>query len=111
MIELSPRPPEPKTTEPNLDPDAAIVKDRLRLIRAELSLSQRDAAKKAGISKSVLEKYESREDVRIPNTRQLYRLAEAYAVSMDYLLGRTPVPTIAGTRSRGRARNTPPLQP
>ncbi len=71
------------------DPDADLVKQRLRRSRNRRGWSQRVAAHTAGVSKSVLEKYESREDPRIPNTRQLYRLAEAYGVSIDYLLGRT----------------------
>lgn len=68
--------------------DVPEVKRRLRLARNELSISQREAARRASVSKSVLEKYESRENTRIPNTRQLYQLAEAYGVSLDYLLVR-----------------------
>jgi len=64
------------------------VKNRLRAVRGELNISQREAANRASISKSVLEKYESRENQRIPNTRQLFQLAEAYGVSVDYLLVR-----------------------
>ena len=68
--------------------DIAEVKRRLRAVRSELNVSQREAANLASISKSVLEKYESRENQRIPNTRQLFQLAEAYGVSVDYLLVR-----------------------
>lgn len=68
--------------------DIVEIKRRLRQVRSELSISQREAALRAGISKSVLEKYESRENQRIPNTRQLFQLAEAYRVSVDYLLVR-----------------------
>ena len=64
------------------------VKRRLRAVRGELNISQREAANRASISKSVLEKYESRENQRIPNTRQLFQLAEAYGVSVDFLLVR-----------------------
>ena len=73
----------------------AEVKRRLRIVRVELGISQREAAARAGISKSVLEKYESRENQRIPNTRQLFQLAEAYGVSVDYLLARDTAPTRA----------------
>ncbi len=73
------------------DPVISVVKRNLRLARSRLSISQREAAKRAGISKSVLEKYESNENDRIPNTRQLFRLAEAYELSIDYLLGRSEV--------------------
>ncbi|MEM7201721.1 MAG: helix-turn-helix transcriptional regulator [Planctomycetota bacterium] len=87
-----PKTPEPLTTTPGVrpinDPDVEVVKSRLRRARRQLALSQRQAAQRAGVSKSVLEKYESREDTRIPNTRQLFRLALAYGVSIDYLLGR-----------------------
>ena len=74
-----------------MDPVTQLVKRNLRLARNRLRISQREAASRAGISKSVLEKYESNENDRIPNTRQLYRLAEAYELSIDYLLGRSDV--------------------
>ncbi|MEZ5962892.1 MAG: helix-turn-helix transcriptional regulator [Planctomycetota bacterium] len=61
------------------------------MARNRLRISQREAANRAGISKSVLEKYESNENDRIPNTRQLFRLAEAYELSIDYLLGRSEI--------------------
>jgi transcriptional regulator with XRE-family HTH domain len=67
------------------------VKRRLVQVRAELAISQRTAAELAGISKSVLEKHESHANDRIPNTRQLFLLAETYGVSTDWLLGRTRV--------------------
>ncbi|MCA8954829.1 MAG: helix-turn-helix transcriptional regulator [Planctomycetes bacterium] len=75
--------------------DIEEIKRRLRLVRRELNISQREAATKAHISKSVLEKYESRENQRIPNTRQLFQLAEAYDVSVDYLLVRDKVAEVA----------------
>ena len=74
-----------------LDPTA--LKRRLREARARLGVSQRKAAALAGISKSVLEKYESRGNDRIPNTRQLFRLARLYHVSLDGLLGLGAAPT------------------
>lgn len=66
-----------------------VVKRNLRLARGRLRLTQREAAATSGVSLSVIEKYESADNTRIPNTRQLFRLAEAYAVSIDFLLGRT----------------------
>ncbi len=78
--------------------DIAEVKRRLRTVRGELNISQREAAVRASISKSVLEKYESRENQRIPNTRQLFQLAEAYGVSVDFLLVRdvSVAPAVSG---------------
>ena len=71
------------------DPDLRLVKHRLRTARHGLKISQREATRRAGISQSVLEKYESRDNQRLPSTRQLFRLAEVYGVAIDYLLGRT----------------------
>lgn len=70
------------------DPDPETVKDRLRQARNALGISQREATRRAGISQSVLEKYESRENSRLPSTKQLFRLADVYGVSIDFLLGR-----------------------
>jgi transcriptional regulator with XRE-family HTH domain len=90
-----------------MDPVIPVVKRNLRVARSRLDISQREAARRAGISKSVLEKYESTENDRIPNTRQLYRLAEAYQLSIDYLLGRSEVIEVQhrrfGTRAVGRS--------
>ena len=69
--------------------DISEIKCRLRSVRADLDISQREAAYRATISKSVLEKYESRENQRIPNTRQLFLLAEAYGVSVTISSGGT----------------------
>jgi transcriptional regulator with XRE-family HTH domain len=81
--------------------DIAEVKRRLRTVRGELNISQREAAVRASISKSVLEKYESRENQRIPNTRQLFQLAEAYGVSVDFLLVRdvSVAPAVNGAQA------------
>lgn len=88
------------------DPDLQEVKRRLRSARAALGISQREATRRAGISQSVLEKYESRDNLRLPSTRQLFRLAEVYGVGIDYLLGRTDVTKIeppAASKSRREA--------
>jgi transcriptional regulator with XRE-family HTH domain len=71
--------------------DIPEIKRRLRRARMELGLSQGEVAELARISKSVIEKYESRLNLRIPNTPQLFKLSEVYGLSVDYLLGRTDV--------------------
>lgn len=86
------------------DPVVAVVKRNLRLARGRMQLTQREAAASSGVSLSVIEKYESADNARIPNTRQLFRLAEAYSVSIDFLLGRTGM--IDMPRSAPRARAT-----
>ena len=47
---------------------------------------------KTGIEQALLSKYESGE--RIPPTETLFRLAEFYNVSIDYILCRTEKPEI-----------------
>lgn len=86
-------PNQPKATV-RTDPDCQEVKRRLRVARNALGISQREATQRAGISQSVLEKYESRDNLRLPSTRQLFRLAEVYGVAIDYLLGRTDQPAL-----------------
>lgn len=79
------------------DPRQHVFKERLRETRQIRGFSQRDLALAAGVSKSVIEKYESWENERIPNTKQLYRIAEVLRVSLDYLLGRTTDPRLRGS--------------
>ena len=74
-----------KSVAQELDP--FLVTMRLRSVRLALGVSQREAAELARISKSVLEKYESTKNERVPNTRQLFKLAGIYGVTTDYLLG------------------------
>lgn len=94
--------PNPRAASPL---DVINLKRKLRAARAKLGVSQRRAAELAGISKSVLEKYESRGNDRIPNTRQLHRLAHLYGASVDDLLGLDP--TTRRTTERGpRASET-----
>lgn len=69
--------------------DPAAIKERLRELRADAGIPQHEAAKRAGVTKSVLEKYESFSDAnrhRIPNTRQLLALANAYGTTTDFIL-------------------------
>jgi len=96
---------------PVTDPVVQLVKRNLRLARNRLKISQREAALRAGISKSVLEKYESNENDRIPNTRQLYRLAEAYGLSIDYLLGRSSVSEVQRSATDEPPAAAPPHEP
>lgn len=94
------------------DPDLREVKRRLRLVRNARKLSQREATRRAGISQSVLEKYESLDGDRLPSTRQLFRLAEVYGCGIDYLLGRTDREQIeARPRAETTSDGAPGLHP
>ena len=62
---------------------------RLRDLREDRDLSQREVAKYLEMSQTGYSKYETGEN-DIP-TGVLQKLADFYGVSVDYLLGRTPV--------------------
>mgnify|MGYP004481386261 CR=1 FL=1 len=62
---------------------------RLRDLREDRDLSQREVAKYLEMSQTGYSKYETGEN-DIP-TGTLQKLADFYDVSVDYLLGRTPV--------------------
>jgi transcriptional regulator with XRE-family HTH domain len=64
------------------------IKRRLRTARLSQGLSQKRASTAASVSKTAIETYESQRNERIPTTRQLFLLAEAYEVSIDWLLCR-----------------------
>ena len=60
--------------------------EALKRFRKDFNLSQRDAAESAGILKPVYQRYEYGRD---PAIDVLCKLADAYNVSIDYLVGRT----------------------
>lgn len=62
-----------------------IFQERLRELRIEQSLSQRELAKLTGLDQSTITRYELGE--RTPNMFGLIALAEIFKVSIDYLVG------------------------
>ena len=58
--------------------------DRLRELREERNLKQRDVAQALSISNKVLSSYER--NVAFPSIEMLKRICEYYNVSADYLL-------------------------
>lgn len=65
--------------------------ERLRDLREDKDLKQKDLAALLQISQATYSNYElGRSDVPIP---VLYKLADYYNVSVDYLVGRTKVKT------------------
>ena len=62
---------------------------RFKQCRLEAGLKQMAAAKLMGVGQSSISSYESNE--REPTASVLLKMADAYHVSMDYLLGRTDV--------------------
>ena len=57
--------------------------EKVKMHRAMLGLSQRELAEKSGLSLRTITGYES--GIRFPHAAQLYKLARALEVSIDYL--------------------------
>ena len=62
--------------------------DKLKKLRMQYNLSQKEVAAKLNISPSIISGYETGE--RSPSTENLLALSYLYKCSTDYLLGRTP---------------------
>lgn len=69
-----------------------VMQNRLKLLRKGRGYTQIALQMQTGIEQALLSKYESGE--RIPPTETLFRLAEFYNVSIDYILCRTEKPEI-----------------
>lgn len=61
--------------------------ERMKELRLEKGLRQEDAAKELDISMSAYCRYEYGK--REPNASVLWRMADFYGVTIDYLVGRT----------------------
>ena len=59
----------------------------LSALRREKKLSQREIARNLGVSQALLSHYEN--DAREPKVEFIIKACDYYAVSADYLLGRT----------------------
>lgn len=70
-----------------------IFQDRLRLLRAEKGLSQRQIAEEFGLSKIGYQNYEAGRG--LPSFNILNAIADFFNVSIDYLFGRTDNPKVA----------------
>ena len=64
--------------------------ERIRILRKEKNLNQEEAAKLLGLSISSYCRYERGE--REPDAPVLWRMADLFGVSIDYLVGRTDTP-------------------
>lgn len=66
------------------------IGESLKRFRSEFNLTQRETAAAAGIVPEAYQKYEYGKN--IPLATVLIKLADAYNVSVDYLLGRSDNP-------------------
>lgn len=62
-------------------------KDRLRDLRVEHNLGQKDIADKVGLTRNAISNYE--QGTREPSLDVLKALCDYFDVSADYLIGRT----------------------
>lgn len=69
------------------------IAESLKRFRKEFGITQRETAAAAGIVTEAYQKYEYGKN--IPLATVLIKLADAYNVSVDYLLGRTDTPKIS----------------
>ena len=67
--------------------------DSLKRFRKEFNLTQRAVADSAGMRQSAYSRYE--QGIREPAYRQLRSIADAFNISIDYLVGRTDNPRVA----------------
>ncbi len=65
---------------------------RIKKLREQNKISQKDFAQKIKVSNVVLSRYES--DERRPDYETLERIADYFEVSVDYLLGRTDIKSV-----------------
>lgn len=68
----------------------AIFSERLKKLREDKGLSQRELARLIGFAPSTIAMYET--DKRTPDPETLQRLADFFGCSVDYLLGRIDNP-------------------
>ena len=61
---------------------------RLKELRLSKGITQKELATIAGVDRTSIGKYESRNVV--PNLEVIYLLADYFGVTIDYLLGREP---------------------
>ncbi|MCT4595204.1 MAG: helix-turn-helix domain-containing protein [Anaeromicrobium sp.] len=64
-----------------------MLKDKLKGLRQEIKLSQKELAAKIGIGSSTYGSYERGQ--RIPNKETLEKIADALGCTPEYILGRT----------------------
>ena len=71
------------------------MNEKLRRLRENMGLQQKEVADRLGVNPSAVTRWESGE--KRPDLVNLVKLADLYNVSLDYLMGRTdnPAPVTA----------------
>lgn len=76
---------------------------RLRELRESRGLSQEQLADSLNIPRSSLTHYEQDDQDRLPRRARLEAIADFFNVTVDYLLGRSKIPTPAVPNDSGMA--------
>lgn len=66
------------------------LSERIRFLREQLSLTQKDFAEILGIIQENLSQFEK--DYRVPSDEIKIKMADFFKVDLDYLMGRTDIP-------------------
>lgn len=71
-----------------------MIFERIKTLRELKKWSRKELAEKLNVSESLVAKWESTNYKyrRDPSTNHLIKLAEAFEISLDYLLGKTNIP-------------------
>jgi transcriptional regulator with XRE-family HTH domain len=82
---------------------------RLRELRAQKKLRQKDLAAKLGVAQTTVANYE--QGSRFPGETTLEKIADFFDVSMDYLLGRAESSLRPAPPAAPREEDSAPLEP
>ncbi|RDV81696.1 XRE family transcriptional regulator [Ammonifex thiophilus] len=74
-----------------------MLKERLKNLRKQKGLLQKEVAASIGVPRSTYASWESPANKSLPETEHLVKLADFFGVSIDYLLGKTDDPSPKGT--------------
>ena len=85
-----------------------IFNKRLRSLREQHKISQKDFAEILGVSNVVLSRYENGE--RKPDYDMLIKIAEYFDVSVDYLLGKSNSVQLSDEEEFKRFKDNPDLE-
>jgi methanogenic corrinoid protein MtbC1 len=85
-------------------PQGRDLATRLRELRLQKGLRQKDLAETLGLAQTTIANYE--QGSRFPDEKTLYGLADYFRVTLDYLLGRSEVNLLNETLAYSRAFHT-----
>jgi transcriptional regulator with XRE-family HTH domain len=86
-----------------------VIGERIRNLRIGKGLSQQEVAGRLGLQPAALCHFET--GLRIPSFENLRKLADFYAVSVDYLLGRVEEPKASGPEAEALFRSIDGIDP